>query len=247
MSDTRRNDEYISSPQGDYDALRYVASETLCPYLPGRMTRNEAYFVEHLEGDMYERLLARGYRRSGRIVYRPRCRGCQECRALRILVSQFQQSRSMRRTWRQNIDVKTTIGEPEVTEEKFEIFSRYLDQQHDHTMSRTFESFEEFLYDSPMETCEVCYYLGERLIGVSLLDRWSTGLSSVYMYFDPEFASRGLGTYSVLFEVDFARRNQIRYYYLGYWVAQSPKMAYKSRFRPNEVLVGADRWVALRE
>jgi len=153
----------------------------------------------------------------------------------------------MRRTWRQNVDLNVTIGQPEGTEEKFEIFCRYLDRQHDHTMSRTFESFEEFLYDSPMETCEVCYRLGERLIGVSLLDRWSTAVSSVYMYFDPEFASRGLGTYSVLWEVDFARRNDMQYYYLGYWVAESPKMAYKSRFRPNEVLVGTDRWITLRE
>lgn len=247
MSDTYPHDELISSPQGDYDALRYVASETPCPYLPGLMTRNEAYFVEQLDGEMYERLLAKGYRRSGRIIYRPRCRGCQECRAVRIPVEQFQPSRSMRRNWRLNNDVEVTIGEPEQTEDKFEIFGRYLDHQHDDTMSRTFESFGEFLYDSPMDTCEVCYKLDGRIIGVSLVDRWSSGLSSVYMYFDPEFASRGLGTYSVLWEVDFARRNHIHYYYLGYWIAQSPKMAYKSRFRPNEVLVGADRWVALRE
>ncbi len=247
MSETRSSEGNISSPQGDYDALRYVATETPCPYLIGRKTRSEAYFVQRLDGDMYERLLARGFRRSGRIVYRPRCRACQECRAVRIPVSAFRPSRGMRRTWRRNGDLRVEPSEPVATEDKYEIFCRYLDFQHDDTMSRSYESFGEFLYDSPMQTDEFSYRLGDRLVGISLVDRWSNGLSSVYMFFDPDVASRSLGTYSVLWEVDYARSQRIPYYYLGYWVANSPKMAYKSRFRPNEVLVGSDRWVSLRE
>ncbi len=114
-------------------------------------------------------------------------------------------------------------------------------------MSRSYETFHDFLYDSPIETLEFRYHVGDRLIGVGLADRWSGGLSSVYMYFDPAYAPRSMGTFSVLWEVDFCRRQQLPYYYLGYYVAGSDKMAYKSRFRPNQVLVGDDRWIMFRE
>lgn len=248
------SDETISSAQGDYDALRYVSAESPCPYLSGLNTRSEAYFVERLDGRLYERLLARGFRRSGRIVYRPRCRSCRECRSIRIPVEQFSPTRSMRRVQRRNADVRIEVGRPATTDAKFDLFCRYLDAQHDETMSRTYETYRDFLYDSPVETCEFRYWLGERLIGVSLVDRWARsspgtagGLSSVYMYFDPAHAARSLGTFSVLWEVDFCRREGLRYYYLGFYVAGSGKMAYKSRFRPNEVLVGEDRWVRFRE
>ena len=254
MSETGAGSETISSPQGDYDALRHVSAETPCPYLPGLMSRSEAYLVEQLDGGLYERLLARGYRRSGRVVYRPRCRTCQECRPVRVPVDRFVPTRSMRRVWRRNIDLRVELADPIPTDDKFALFCRYLDAQHDEAMARTYESFCEFLYDSPIHldgrTCEFRYCLGERLVGVGLADRWPGGLSSVYMYFDPEFSVRSLGTFSVLWEIDYCRQEGLRYYYVGYYVAGNQKMAYKSRFRPNEILVG-DRqrtgWVIFRQ
>lgn len=247
MSDARVGEETISSPQGDYDALRYVSAESPCPYLPGLRARSEAYFVDQLSGTLYERLLARGFRRSGRIVYRPRCRNCRECRSMRIPVNQFSRTRSQRRVWRGNSDVRVEVGDPVATDEKFQLFCRYLDAQHDSAMARSYESFCEFLYDSPMDTCEFRYNLGERLIGVGLADRWRGGLSSVYMYFDKALGGRSLGTFSVLWEVEYCQREGLPYYYLGYYVAGCQKMAYKSRFRPNEVLVNDDRWIVFRK
>ncbi len=247
MSDVRASDEMISSPQSDHDALRHVSPETPCPYLPDRQARTEAYLLENTDGAMYGRMLASGFRRSGQIIYRPRCRGCCECRSTRIPADRFTLSRSMRRVWRRNADLRVEEDAPIANEEKFVLFCRYLDAQHDNTMSRTWESFQDFLYDSPMETREFRYLLGERLVGVSLVDRWHGGLSSIYMYFDPDFASRSLGTYSVLWEVEYCRRKGFPYYYLGYYVAGSKTMSYKSRFRPNEILVAADRWVTFRK
>ena len=246
MSDIHTSESVITSPQGDYDALSSVSPETPCPYLPDRLSRSEAYYVEHLHGSMYERLLARGFRRSGRIVYRPRCRQCRECRSLRIRTADFSPTKSMRRVQRRNADVRVTIDpKPTATPDKFTLYQRYLDSQHDDTMDRSCETFKEFLYDSPTDTCEFRYELGDRLIGVSLLDRWAGGMSSVYMYFDPDFAARSLGTYSVLFEIDYCRSEGIPYYYLGYHVAGSRTMAYKARFRPHELLVGDDHWLTI--
>ena len=153
----------------------------------------------------------------------------------------------MRRIVRRNTDIRVEVGRAVPTEHRFEMFCRYLDAQHDGAMARTYELFCEFLYDSPLETCEFRYHLGKRLIGVGIADPWYGGLSSIYMYFDPDFSTRSLGTFSVLWEVDYARREGLPYYYLGYYVAGSRKMAYKFRFRPNEVLVGEDRWVSFRK
>ncbi len=245
MTEARSGEQIVSSPQGEFDTLRYVSAEVPCPYLPALQSRHEAFYVASIEAGPYERLLTKGFRRSGRILYRPRCRTCGECRSIRIPAGSLTLTRSQRRVLRRNLDVHVEVGEPSPTTEKFELFCRYLDAQHDETMTRAYESFCDFLYDSPIETCEFCYYLGQRLIGVGLADRWDGGLSSVYMYFDPEFSGRSLGTFSVLWEVDYCRREGHQYYYLGYYVAGSPKMAYKCRFRPNEVLVGEDRWVKL--
>lgn len=245
MIDGQAWNTIISSPQADYDALRYVSPETPCPYLPDKKARSEAYSVDQLEGAAYERLLTRGFRRSGRVVYRPRCRGCQECRQMRIPVASFQPTRSMRRVMRRNADVIVEEGRLAADHEKFTIYGRYLQAQHDEPMARNYESFCDFLYDSSMETCEFRYRLNGRLIGVSIADHLPLGLSSVYMYFDPEFAGRSPGTFSVLWEIDYCRRAGLAYYYIGFYVAGSSKMSYKARFRPNEVLVGDDRWISL--
>lgn len=245
MKYVQAGDETITSNQDEYDALRYVSGETPCPYLPGLRSRNEAYNADALDGKLYERLLGRGFRRSGRIVYRPRCRKCSECRSIRIPVDRLVRTRSLRRVWRRNADVAVEVGEPQPTEEKFELFRRYLSTQHDEAMSRTYEAFCEFLYDSPMETHEFCYRLGRRLIAVGLADYWPGGLSSVYLYYDPDFSRRSLGTFSVIWEADFCMRNGVPYYYLGYFVPGSPKMAYKSRYRPFEILVADNAWVAV--
>ncbi len=247
MSDRPAPSEPISSAQADYDTLRYVSGEVPCPYLPGARSRNESYVVDDVDGATYERLLSRGYRRSGRVIYRPRCRSCRECRQLRVPVEQFTPTRSMRRVARHNADIRTDAAEAVPTDEKFALFALYLDAQHDATMSRSYETFVDFLYDSPVHTFEFRYYVGQRLIGVSIVDRCPNALSSVYMYFDPEHSARSLGTFSVLREIDHCRREDMPYYYLGFYVAGSRTMAYKSRFRPNEVLAGDDHWVSLQK
>ncbi len=247
MKDARATAQTVSSAQGEYDRLRYVSGETPCPYLPGRLSRCEAYFVEQLDGAAYEHLMGRRFRRSGRIVYRTQCRGCSACQPLRVPVADFRPTRSMRRVWRRNADLRVEIGEPSATVDKFTIFRRYLEAQHDEVMSRTYESFAAFLYDTPLPTQEFRYHLGGRLAGVSLADRCPGGLSSVYMFFDPELGERSLGTYSILWEIEYCKCERLPYYYLGYYVAGSETMSYKSRFRPNEVLAGVGRWRPLAD
>jgi arginine-tRNA-protein transferase len=245
MAEVELTERIISSAQAEYDSLRNVSPEQPCPYLPGRQARSEVYWVDRLAPGTYERLLARGFRRSGRIVYRPRCRTCHECRQMRVLVGQFQPTRSMRRVLRRNGDLRAEVGLLELNAEKHDLYCRYLDGQHDGSMSRDFSSFRDFLYDSPLPALEIRYRIGERLVGVSVLDRCPKGLSSVYMFYDPAMARRSLGTFSILWEVEYCRGRKLPYYYLGYYVAGSRTMAYKARFRPAEILVDDNRWIAL--
>ena len=245
MSDRADVNLRITSPSADYDSVSRVSPEHPCPYLPGRLSRTEAYQTDELDPQFYEKLLGQGFRRSGRLVYRPRCRGCSECRQVRVPVTDFKPSRSQRRVWRRNADITVDIHPPRVSDEKYVLFLEYLDDRHDSAMARSIESFQDFLYDSPTETLEFEYRLGSRLVGVSIADRCPGGLSSVYMYFDPKSSERSLGTFSALWEMDYSRSAGLSFYYLGYFVAGCGAMEYKSRFRPYQVLVDTDRWLTL--
>ncbi len=247
MNESLDGSESISSAQDEADGPPGMPPETPCPYLPDRKFRGEAYTVEGIDSETYELLIGHGFRRCGQFIYRPRCNGCRECRQLRVPVWRFRPTRSMRRIQRRNADLHVEIAEATPTPDKFEMYLRYLNARHDETMARTYESFVDFLYGSPIDTREIRYHVGRRLAGVSIADWCPDGLSSVYMYFEPDFSDRSLGTMSVLWEIDYCRREGLSYYYLGFFVPGGAAMEYKARFRPNEVLVGSEHWMTLRE
>ncbi len=214
-----------------------------CPYLPDRIARSEGFQVEVMDGAIYAALMDRGFRRSGRVVYRPTCPTCRACVPIRIPVREFRRSRSMRRVWRANHDLRVELAPLEPTAEKHDLYRRYLKSEHDGTMTGSYDEFMDFLYGSPVETVEFRYLLGRRLIGVSLADQCPGLFSSVYMYYDPEYRRRSLGTFSVLWEIQHARDIGLDYYYLGYTVAGCPKMSYKANYRPHELLMKNGHWV----
>ncbi|MEK6675169.1 MAG: arginyltransferase [Planctomycetota bacterium] len=233
----------ITTPQEEFDSLRFISTESPCPYLPNRLSRHETYGVNDIDGKAYRDLMSMGFRRCGSMVYRPRCRSCSECCPIRIPLAEWKLSKSLRRVWRMNHDVQVEVGTPTSTHEKFALFQRYLEARHDGAMARTVEAFEEFLYHSPTETLEFRYTLEDHLVAVSIADRCSDGLSSVYHYYDPDLHKRSLGAYSVLWEVEWCRQVALDYYYLGFYVAGSKTMSYKARFRPHELLNELGRWV----
>ncbi len=216
-----------------------------CPYLPGLTTTSQAFCADSLEPEIYAALMDRGFRRSGRLIYRPACTDCRACQQMRVPVVSFRMSRSQRRVWRKNQDIDVHIGKPELTDEKWRLFSAYLASQHDGTMSNQREDVEEFLYQSPVDSSEICYRLGRSLIAVSVVDCFKSALSSVYVYFDPAHHKRSPGTLSALWEIDYCRQQHIEHYYLGYYVAGAKTMAYKANFTPNEVLGTDGGWHSL--
>jgi len=208
-----------------------------CAYLPERRSRNEGFVTSgRIDGAFYHQLLNRGFRRSGSFFYRPVCTACNACRSIRIPVEGFTPSKSQRRNWRRNAGVTVTTGDPNISDEKWRLFQAYLARQHNRSMGDTHEDLRRFLYDSPTDTVEFEYRLDGELIGFGISDVCKRSLSTVYFVFDPRHADRGLGTFSMLWEIDFCRRKDIPYYYLGFTIADCPKMNYKTNFRPYEIL-----------
>ncbi|NOS99608.1 MAG: arginyltransferase, partial [Phycisphaerales bacterium] len=219
-----------------------------CPYLPDHVAAEQGFVIDELDADIHRALLDRGFRRSGRLVYRPVCPACRKCTQIRVPVNGFTPSRSQRRVQRRNADLTVTIDDaPRPTDEKWRLFSAYLASRHDRQMPSDFRTFVDFLYDSPTSTIEAVYRLGDRLAGVSILDVCEGGLSSVYMYYDPELHRRSLGTFSVLWEIDHCRRRSIPYYYIGFYVPGARTMAYKAQFQPHQTLDPSQGWIPGRQ
>ncbi|MBX3396120.1 MAG: arginyltransferase [Phycisphaerae bacterium] len=220
----------------------YVGEAQPCAYLPGRAATNEFVYLDGLGSSVYQNLMDLGFRRSGDVAYRPRCDGCVECVPIRVPVNDFKATRSQRRSVRKNRDVRISITRPQASDEKWDMYRSYLAEQHDGTMSDDRESFERFLYRSPIDTIEMTYHIDGDLVGVGILDVTPSCLSSVYFYFDPNHSRRSLGVFSVIMEIEECRRRGLPYWYGGYHVAECQRMAYKADFRPNERLGADSRW-----
>jgi arginyl-tRNA--protein-N-Asp/Glu arginylyltransferase len=162
-----------------------------------------------------------------------------------VPVERFHPSKSQRRCYRQNADLNVSIGAPVPTFEKHDLYGRYIREWHGGAVASEYDEFASFLYDSPVESAEFCYRdAGGRLLAVGICDISATSLSSVYHYFDPQDADRGLGTYGALQEIGLARERQLAYYYLGYWIDGCRSMEYKSALRPFEILWPDKVWRA---
>ena len=216
-----------------------VVPEHECAYLPGRLACTRAFACSQMPAELYHDFMDAGFRRSGAIIYQPICRKCRACRAIRLAVGEFEPSKSQRRCRRRNADLALTVGVPQPSDEKFELYRRYQAQRHG-KLDEERDGFEAFLYSSPVRTVEIVHRNSAgKLMGVGICDVSSRSLSSVYFYYDPAEGRRGLGIYSALTEIELAQQMAIPYYYLGYWVEGCGIMQYKADFRPCEIL-GAD-------
>lgn len=210
-----------------------------CSYLP-KLSAQHQYFYwlteqGPLPGDFYQQLLDRHFRRSGRMFYRPRCAACALCIPIRMALAGFEPSRSQRRVLRKNEDVVVRWGRPALDAARLALYQRYAVERHEGEAPSA-QSTSEFLYDSPTDTLEATYWVGERLIGVGICDVTPVALSTVYFYFDPDEAARSLGVFSALQEMEYAGGLGLAYYYLGYWVPGCGKMEYKAAFGDHELL-----------
>lgn len=209
-----------------------------CSYLVGQ--KATTFFVDPnqpMSGPLYEQLSSSGFRRSGSHVYRPQCTSCQACIPARVSVQLFTPNRQQKRCLKRNAEIEFVEVDTIDTDEHYKLYERYIAERHgDGDMfPATREQFQGFLTKEWDITHYFEFRLDGALAGVVVSDRLSNAFSAVYTYFDPSLASRSLGTLGVLLQIERAKAMNLQYLYLGYWIKNSPKMNYKTQFRPLEL------------
>lgn len=201
--------------------------------------------AEELTEEELNIFLSAGWRKFGRIFFRPSCPDCSDCIPVRIDVRSFLKSgmnKALRKTAAKGASVEMKISRLEFKPEIYRLYAV-------HSMDRfqRLADINEFIssfYESSCPALQSEYYLNSRLIAAGFLDRSSAALSSVYFIYDTAYSNYRLGYLSVIREAELALSLGLNYYYLGYWIPGSSRMAYKLSFKPYEIYDWKkDKWL----
>lgn len=225
----------------------FLSQPHACDYLPEETAQTA--FLPHLDEmtpALYEQLLQQGFRRSGDMVYRPHCPHCRACVPTRVPVQRFRPSRSQRRIWNKNRDVRIFESEARFEQKHFSLYLKYQHQRHPGGDMASFseQDYRDFFCRSFADSQFLEFHLDSKLIAIAVTDRMPSSLSAVYTIFDPDFETRSLGSYAILQQIELARLQQRDYLYLGYTIRRCQKMRYKIAYQPIEVFLN-DRWITL--
>jgi leucyl-tRNA---protein transferase len=239
------------SPAGRIRAAKnirfYLTTPQPCPYLPGRRERKVFAALDGADAqELNDSLTHAGFRRSQNIAYRPACDMCAACVSVRVPVARFEPNRRWRKVLRRTREIVPRIVEPFATYEQFDLLKRYLADRH---LNAGMSGMGPYDYAAMVEESSVRTHLcefrlggeGGQLVACALVDVLADGLSLIYSFFDPDLPELSLGSHVILSHIEQARQAGFAHVYLGYWIAGSRKMAYKTQFRPLEIL-GPEGW-----
>ena len=227
----------------------YATAPYGCSYLPGRIARSQVATPTHLiDQETYNELVRAGFRRSGVFTYRPHCETCRECQPVRVMVEDFRPSRNQRRALQRHAGLVAHARTMIYREEHFQLYQRYQAVRHQgggmDQDSR--DQYSRFLLQSHVDSRLIEFRENGALRMVSIIDMLDDGLSSVYTFYDPDLPGASLGTYSILWQIGQCQHLHLPHLYLGYWIRNSKKMAYKTNFPPLEALKQG-KWQLLTE
>lgn len=217
----------------------YLTAHYDCSYLPGRRARSQVATPAHLiDARAYSALIRAGFRRSGQFIYRPHCETCHACVPVRVDVARFSPSRTQRRCLKRNRHLAARFLPLDFHDTHYTLYRNYLASRHaGGGMDRDSpEQYTQFMLSSNVESVLVEFRDGDDVLMVSVIDQVEDGLSAVYTFFDPAREAQSLGVYGVLWQIELAQRLGLSHVYLGYWIAESRKMAYKQQYAPLEGL-----------
>jgi leucyl-tRNA---protein transferase len=222
----------------------YVTTAYPCGYLPKKLAQSLIATPQNLvDAHVYSGLIQQGFRRSGKFAYRPHCEQCNACISVRLPVTEFTPTRSQQRALKKHADLQISIIEAGYHEEHFALYHAYQKQRHgsgpEHTGEPEDEAaqYQQFLCQTNVESIMIEFRDAQQVLKmVSVIDLVADGLSAVYTFYDTRDKA-SYGTYSILWQIAWAKQLALPYLYLGYWIADSDKMTYKQQFQPQEKLV----------
>ena len=217
-----------------------------CHYLPDR--QHTLIRVDEGACDssgVYDELIEKGFEREGATLVRPSCQFCRACMPVRIPVNTFSPSPQQRRVLRRNRDLTVSLTGPPEDQEHFFLYRRYISARHaaGPMDSEDRESFPYLLLaEWAVTRCLEVRAPDGRLLAAAVTDKVRSGFCAAYTFFDPAESTRSLGIFTVLMQIEMARDCQVPFVYPGTLIRESPKMAYKSQFRPFDAFIDG-RWV----
>lgn len=227
----------------------YVTSGYSCGYLPNKLAQSLIAAPQHLiNANVYSGLIQQGFRRSGKFAYRPHCDGCRECVAVRINIPKFQPNKSQKRAHKRHQDLDVTILPIAFHGEHHALYSAYQAARHAEDIHQDpdengEEQYRNFLCQTNVDSVMVEFRQQGSLKMLSVIDVVYDGISAVYTFYDTTDLKASYGTYNVLWQIEWAKHLKLPYLYLGYWIRESKKMAYKQNFKPLEKLIDGE-WIA---
>ena len=220
----------------------YSADAHDCSYLKNQQQRNIFTLLDNTKHTYYlHHLLKSGFRRSHHMAYFPACHHCQQCLSLRVLVNDFQPSKSQKRILNKNNHLnEQIIRDVDDYKPLYQLFQHYINTRHENSDMRTFGDDEFIAFIAPQFNQYLhCYFDDEKLVGVMITDWFDDALSAIYSFFDPNY-HQSLGSYMILRLIDIAKQHDLQHVYLGYYIEKSKKMAYKTNYRPFEIYQHGD-------
>jgi arginine-tRNA-protein transferase len=171
------------------------------------------------------------------MLYRPDCPdGCRACVPIRVPLADFAPSRSQRRLLaRLSPRVVVSRGRPRFDSQHLALYNRHARMVSTANTLCSPTEYELVFVNTCVTTHLVEYRIDGQFAGLSVVDKGHRALSSFYFCWEPRLARFSLGTFSALWEIQWAQQQGLSHYYLGYWIADCPSMSYKNRFRPYEL------------
>lgn len=217
--------------------LKECTLDEECAYLTGQHQTTHYKIINQCDIKYYHSLIVRGWRRFGNMFFRPVCRECTACESVRIDAFNYHFSKSARRIMRKNQNFRTVLQRPSMTQAHLDLFKKYHDYMEEKRNwdTQTINArnyYMSFVSGYGTFGYEVLYFDRDKLIAIDLVDLLPDGISSIYFYYDPDYAGYSLGHYSLYRQIQYAKKHGLPWIYLGYYVKGCQSLAYKKNYSP---------------